>query len=596
MLTAIHHFGRVLTILLLSGYSNNSGIRSFSFVEYLNKGRRCIHGESHCGFERPRNILKSLSLRGGDADEITTPIITAPTYLNNEDVDQLVDELIAGVNDGGGDDRMPYSNRSSAGGVAEPEPASDGNRKEMKIRKIIDEQGVDEETDADGAKRKVISHAAAIRRDAHSPNNQPYQFVTSRPIAVFSPPSTPTNAYYRFILRRGPTGHILAAFTLVAVQWVYTFIPSLYGLISYALVKLHIYNPRVLCERDRQQRLRSMGRYSTTTSTRSGLKHKFNFFGKSRQEQQQQQQNQAMLQKHVDEEAASKLKQLYKTMKIGSGLGMLSEVKYRYLSIGFRRKHFLGKEYRIEKPRTFLGEVVMGATRTVGDSSGDGFDSAEDMVFSDNDVVIEGDISAIGSDKPRKGQRQRSQMRGKRILFADWVVDAFSRHRPSTLTNSESQSTHAKLTHDKVSNTVPISSLWTEVDRDAILEAAWASCAADPSVNMKSRKEGVILHDSGKSRSGVGGAFDAASSTGSSGYSASKMFQSVMTRVGSNGRVFGAYPNDAFPIELCAHKRGVLGLARKYGYGDWRTASYNIDEIDDDEEELELWGGNLDDN
>ena len=591
MAAAIPYFGRGLTILLLIGYSN-SGNWSFSLVEYLNKGRRCIHGESHCGFEQPRNILISLSLRvrGGAAVEITTSITTATTYLNNEDVDQLVDELIAGVNDGGGDDRMPK--RSSAGGVKEPEPASDGNRKE--IRSIIDEQDVDEESD--GAKQKVISHAAAIPRDAHSPNNQPYHFVTSRPIAVFSPPSTPTNAYYRFILRRGPMGHILAAFTLVAVQWVYTFIPSLYGLISYALVKLRIYNPRVLYERDRQQRLRSMGRYSTTTSTRSGLKHKFNFFGKSRQEHQQQQQNQAILQKHVDEEAASKLKQLYKTMKLGSGLGMLSEVKYRYLSIGFRRKHFLGKEYRVEKPRTFLGEVVMGATRTAGDSSGDGFDSAEDMVFSDNDVVIEGDISAIGSDKPRKGQRQRSQMQGKRILVADWVVDAFSRHRPSTLTNSESQSTNAKLSHAKVSNSVPISSLWTEVDRDAIVEAAWASCAADPSVNMKSRKEGVILHDSGKSRSGVGGAFDAASSTGSSGYSASKMFQSVMTRVGSNGRVFGAYPNDAFPIEQCANKRGVLGLARKYGYGDWSTASYNIDEIDDDEEELELWGGNLDGN
>jgi hypothetical protein len=41
-----------------------------------------------------------------------------------------------------------------------------------------------------------------------------------------------------------------------------------------------------------------------------------------------------------------------------------------------------------------------------------------------------------------------------------------------------------------------------------------------------------------------------------------------MTRVGSNGRLLGAYPMDALPIEECCNRKGVIELARRYGYGD----------------------------
>ena len=62
-----------------------------------------------------------------------------------------------------------------------------------------------------------------------------------------------------------------------------------------------------------------------------------------------------------------------------------------------------------------------------------------------------------------------------------------------------------------------------------------------------------------------------------------------MTRVGSNGRIFGAYPNDAPPIEQCAHKRGVMGLARRYGYGNWKS---RIDEPkQQDNSDDDSWGG-----
>ena len=48
------------------------------------------------------------------------------------------------------------------------------------------------------------------------------------------------------------------------------------------------------------------------------------------------------------------------------------------------------------------------------------------------------------------------------------------------------------------------------------------------------------------------------------------MSQSVMSRtVGSNGKIFAMYPNDAMPIEEYPNEHGVLDLARMYGYGDW---------------------------
>ena len=565
--------------------------------------RRCLqHGESHDSrWEQSCTDILVLSLRGGAADETTKPVIhlgtKSTTFLNDDDVDQLVDELIASVNDRGGNGDNQRLGRSMSTGDIVEQAIKEGRNNWDGVAILLDideEQEIDEKSAR--AKQNVISAASTVRSDAQpqSPdNNDSHQHhhhnssssSSSRPNATNFLPPTPTNAYYRFIVRRGPKGQILACFTVVAVQWVYTFIPSLYQLVSLALLKLHIYNPQILYERERRRR--SMSRYSTTKNTvRGGLKHKFNIFGnKSKQEQQQQAK---MLQKHGDEEAANKLKQLYRTIKSsGSGSNMLSEVKYRYLSVAFRRKHGLGKEYRIEKPRAFLGEIV--GARTGDESLEEGFDSVEDFILPDvnesDDIGQHGTSSAIGSDKSRRRQRQRSpkmqSLQGKQKLVSDWVVDAFS-----------------KKSRGKVKHNVQPSSLWNEVNRDAIVEAAWKSRAADPSVAVHlDRRKGAVSYDSDNSRSsGFGGALDDASGAiSSSGYSASKMFQSVITRVGSNGRVFGAYPNDAYPIEQCANERGVVGLARKYGYGDWRTASDERKESDDDNEgEDDMWGGNLD--
>ena len=660
--------GRGFTILLpiLSGFiirihSGNS-ISNTRFIanghHHPNEGRQFIYGECQDRFEFERqqrqhnnNISVLFSSRGGAiAKEFTTSIITSTSTLNDDDVDQLVDELIASVNtDGGGgddDDEDRRPKKLIKGCVVELEPADDdevGSEGEKVEQMVI--RGTDADTENErhveesaGAKQNGYSSLASTTspvryNDRLSPNNHhPHQhsFSTLRPnndgFSSLPSTTTPTNAYYRFIVRRGPVGHIVASSTLVAVQWIHTYVPYLYQLMSFILLKFRIYNPQLLHERDRkqqqqQQRLRSRSRYNTATTTnkKSGglLKSKFNFFRKSKQEehhhhhqQQQKQQQQAMLQKHADELAANKLKQLYKTMKTGgAGFGMLSEVKYRYLSVAFRRKHGLGKEYCMEKPRNFMGEIiVMGSlgTGTTDENLGVGLSSLEDFISVDESNEREGvvgqhkSISGVRSDKSKRGRRQRVQtLRGKQKVNSDWVVEAFSRRHPPRYTNFEALSTTANTTSGKVNNMVPITSLWTAVDRDAIVEAAHASRVADASVDRREgSRGGVVSHgriirgnnDDDDSPLGI----EAGSGAGSSAYSASKMFQSVITRVGSNGRVFGAYPNDALPIEQCAHERGVVGLASKYGYGDWKTASGDREDSDDNEGNDDLWGGDLD--
>merc|ERR1712194_76499 len=134
-------------------------------------------------------------------------------------------------------------------------------------------------------------------------------------------------------------------------------------------------------------------------------------------------------------------------------------------------------------------------------------------------------------------------------------------------------------------------SLWNTVKRSAILDAALESRVAEQ--RATARKVGRRKPTWGGS-SGGGNNFDiepnqidrneSIESAGvRSSNGASTMLQSVMTRVGSgNGRIFGAYPNDALPVHACAHKRGVVQLARRYGYGDWTRAEVNYDDESDD--------------
>ncbi|KAL3795722.1 hypothetical protein ACHAW5_004492 [Stephanodiscus triporus] len=548
--------------------------------------------------------------RGG-----ATSGVKSVTTIDDEDLDRLVDDLIAGL-DGvevaGGDDTAA---RASGGDVRPPaneeesdDYESDGSEVAHKIGTdelvIVDEdQGaVLEQNKVDGgvttaqidnAKeqrnlRSTTEHASSIVRfdDIRPSADIVADRRTTARSSSLSDVSTPTNAYYRFVVRRGPRGHMLASFTLVAVQFVYIYLPILYQSVASILLKLHVYDPRVLYEKDRQRQMRSM--YGPQTKQGGGLTSKL--FGTSRPQQRQH----MKMQKLADEEAANKLKQLYRTMKISNGLGMLSEVKYRYLSVAFRRKHGLGREYRIEKPLTFMGEVVEG---NVGTAVPDEFNVISD---DEADEDAQGAMQHIimpstRTDRStmRRGMRSRRQppeIKQKKIH--DWVVDAFESHRNPLTKNPRGESCEVKT-----------SSLWKTVDRSAIREAALESVAAEQSITkQRGSRRGAALGSSNSSNNidqetpddnRIDDAFETGRGTVSGGYSASKVFQSVMTRVGSNGRIFGAYPNDAPPIEQCAHRRGVTDLARRYGYGNWKGHG---DELikrgnSDDDDDDDSWGG-----
>ena len=60
------------------------------------------------------------------------------------------------------------------------------------------------------------------------------------------------------------------------------------------------------------------------------------YFKKNRGQAAALQQQQQMQQKCMDQEVATNLKQLYKTMKIGNSDILMSKVGYRYLSVAFQ--------------------------------------------------------------------------------------------------------------------------------------------------------------------------------------------------------------------------------------------------------------------
>jgi len=382
------------------------------------------------------------------------------------------------------------------------------------------------------------------------------------------------------------------------------------------------------------------------------------------------------MQKREDEEAALKLKRLYRlsgASDTGEEGGVSSEkgaartiptsladVRYRYLSVGFRKRHHLGRDYRIETPKRFMGET-MGGNKGQEDEAV--LSDVEDGIDGES-VEVDDEASSSSQSQSKEGmtshqqrdvkshpptqrrrqqqqqqqQQQRQQQRRiKRKRINDWVVQSFAVHRGPPATNANV--THTKEIPLKLWNAVlgspppssSSSSASSSNDANSILQAAWESRRAEQAIFWQSgrkadndnddngddnaresnskrsgfdpqtgvdgtRREdgdtgrhgsaGIARDDFRSSRSSTGG------TGGTGGYSGSKMFQSVMSRVGSNGRILGAYPMDAPPIEECAHERGVLHLARRYGYGDWSRQDVAFD-VDDDVggEDDDSWGG-----
>lgn len=499
-----------------------------------------------------------------NSNNCNSPIIHTPRGGgdNNDLLDDIVHSLIAGAKRDVDDEESEIEEKVEEE-YKQSEEVEDENEEEP--GDITEDRVEDGEDTGNKEREENINSDAATKATEQSDATNYYsrlQRISSMPIT-----STPTNAYYRLLVKRGPRGHILVTFTLLTVQWIYVYTPLMYKTVSTMLFKLHIYNPTILYERECQRQMElkygpsrkkiKMGFTSKLFGTSSGK----NSQAKAKSERQ----------KLADMDATAKLRQLYKTIKSGSS-GKLSEVKYRYLSVAFRMKYGLGHDYRIEKkPRIFMGEIV--------DSN-----DIISPVNLDGEVGVDGDLVAFSDDKALNedgGEQcyanaepcnQKQQRHPKREGIEDWVVMAFA---------TKNTDTNRKQTEESMSS---YSNIRAEVERDAILAAAWESHEAEQSLLVQIKKDNHCnsINQRAASRRKVGrddnvSTLSSSSRGSNSGYDASKMFQSVMTRVGSNGRIFGAYPNDALPIDKCANEGGVIQLARRYGYGKW-TSGYNNSE------------------
>jgi len=519
----------------------------------------------------PTATKSSLTTRGGGSADV---------IIDDDEIDQMVENLIAGLGIDADEDSEDVEEEDEV----EEEESDEEEEQVVEIASVDEDEedeAIDEDHGGNSEHEKEVEPIATKDDDITSDSSTAQRSKSANIITPSfpktnnnSPPiplATPTNAYYRFLVRRGPKGHILASLTLISIQWIQVYIPLLYKSAASILLKLHIYDPKVLWQRDRQRREEEERR-------RRGIypPKKRGVLGSVFSKNSQQKQERNAQQQRADLRASQTLKQLYKAIKSGEGSGgALSEVKYRYLSVAFRRKYGLGKEYRVEKPMSFLGEVLEGDAhqRVLMEEA-----IVDEVVVSDGEEDVEEfeSTTAAGGSLAQSTPKQQQQQKRKRKKINDWVVQAFG-NRKQPLKSSQTSS--GKQFE---------SSLWTKVDNAAIMQAAWESRAAEQLAwqkkkRTKQRGSGGEDNDEEDEIPDIGK---------SSGYGASKMFQSVMTRVGSNGRLPGAYPMDAPPIEDCANNRGVLDFARRYGYGDWKESSIYYGENSEDDGES-FGGGDL---
>ncbi|KAK1732526.1 hypothetical protein QTG54_016809 [Skeletonema marinoi] len=556
----------------------------------------------------------SLTTRGGggstdvmDDDEIDQMVEHLISGLDNDQVEEESEEEESDEEEEESDDAVESEEEEESEEETEEVKelevdGSDESEEDEQIVSVVqdEDEAIEEEEEEQEEESAEEEDSIATKADdttsvddsSNSPQqSKPAKTTPSSPIHHSTnnnnnrpplPLATPTNAYYRFLVRRGPKGHILSALTLISIQWIQVYVPLLYKSAASILLKLHIYDPNVLWKRDRLRREEEDRRRRGIYPQKKGVMGVFSKKDASQKKERNAQQQRADLQ------ASQTLKQLYKAIKSGEGSGgALSEVKYRYLSAAFRRKYGLGKEYRVEKPMSFLGEVLEGDAhqRVLTEDA-----VVDEVVFSDGEEdgeeVVE---SADNDDHSTIGQSAAPKQKRKRKKINDWVVQAFGNRNKQPPKPSPQGSSSGKQQYFE-------SALWKTVDNSAIMQAAWESRAAEQLAWQKKKR--TKQRGSG---GGGGGAKeedeseeeDEESLVKSSGYGASKMFQSVMTRVGSNGRLPGAYPMDAPPIEECADNRGVVDLARRYGYGDWKESSIYYGEEDSEDEEGSFGGGDL---
>ena len=170
-----------------------------------------------------------------NSNNCNSPIIHTPRGGgdNNDLLDDIVHSLIAGAKRDVDDEESEIEEKVEEE-YKQSEEVEDENEEEP--GDITEERVEDGEDTGNKEREENINSDAATKATEQSDATNYYsrlQRISSMPIT-----STPTNAYYRLLVKRGPRGHILVTFTLLTVQWIYVYTPLMYKTVSTMLFKL----------------------------------------------------------------------------------------------------------------------------------------------------------------------------------------------------------------------------------------------------------------------------------------------------------------------------------------------------------------------
>ena len=196
--------------------------------------------------------------------------------LDDSDIDRMVEDLIAGVDSSDQEADLDADNTTGkyfANNLDTEDDEDDDQSEETAVDNFVAESA--NYSDEPNPPTNNDEHINTVTTQRPSPiesqiSKSESRSIPARPNRTSSslPSNTiPTNAYYRFLVRRGPKGHILASFSLLTIQWLCTYIPFVYKSVASVLLTLRIYDPQLLHVKERERMLKEQRRREKTSLT-----------------------------------------------------------------------------------------------------------------------------------------------------------------------------------------------------------------------------------------------------------------------------------------------------------------------------------------
>jgi hypothetical protein len=341
------------------------------------------------------------------------------------------------------------------------------------------------------------------------------------------------NLIYRLLLPLGLIGRAIVMFCIMIAELLHHYIPELYVVLKWFFTTIGVYDPLARSSRRRplhtSMKPKGSGQLEVNTQYSAFISSDATGGKKASKEQK----------KAVDALALEKL----------SMLGTTREAKYRHLSEAFMKKYNLGKYAKEQKAyesiiAPSIKELYMDSRKQVDQQATDESDDEED------DWVVK----ALASDDIRAVDRLPS---------IDGVTETKEGKVSAEETNRKKKRRRKKSVPFTITNVEPTATISTsgsaiglsfsigfngKKSKSKMLEAAAASRTDH---GKKKRKVKPMASD----REGGGGVLGRIRAVGANNPLSS--------------RLLGAYSLDAPSREEAGDARGIIEIAKRYGYGEW---------------------------